>query len=226
MTPIILVLKRTARYISNVALWLYKAKPLIAMLSGIVVVVLFVAFASCLERQLRLSGMGLQLLGVSLVAFGLWETRQAFEDQPTIFGKINHWWSRRPTFGPTNITIEAAGASFGMSFGSARMRVSPGPNTPLDQRVAMLEQQYVSLSDEVGALADETKTKISELKNSLAEESTARQKADVQVREQLRQAVAEGIPLASVGVIAFLMGITAGTASSEIASFFGAASCN
>ena len=111
MTRIILFLKRTARYISNVALWLYKAKPLIAILLGSVVVVLFVAFASCLERQLRLSGMGLQLLGVSLVAFGLWETRQAFEDQPTIFGKIKHWWSRRPTFSPTTQILQAGGAA-------------------------------------------------------------------------------------------------------------------
>jgi hypothetical protein len=226
MTRIILVLKRTARYISNVALWLYKAKPLIAMLLGIVIVILFVGFASCLERQIRLSGMGLQLLGVSLVAFGLRETRQAFADQPTIFGKIKHWWSGRPTFSPTNRTIALAGGSFSISGGSARMRTSPGLNTPLDHRVTMLEQQYASLSDEVGTLADVTKTKISELNNSLAKESASRQNADLQVREQLREAVAEGIPLASVGVIAFLIGITAGTISPEIASFFAAASCN
>jgi hypothetical protein len=89
----------------------------------------------------------------------------------------------------------------------------------------MLEQQYVALFDELGTLTGETKTKIDELSNSLVAERAERQQADVQAKEQLKRAVAGGIPLARVGVIVLLIGIAAGTASPEIASKFGAGAC-
>jgi hypothetical protein len=84
----------------------------------------------------------------------------------------------------------------------------------------MLEDQYSHLFDEVGSLASETKTRIQEVENSLKAESSERKRADENTREQLRQAVAAGLPLARVGVLFFVVGILAGTASPELAKLF------
>jgi hypothetical protein len=219
-------LRWVTKYISDLVTWFGRTQPFIAILAAIILVALLcIVFASCLERQIRLSGMGLQLLGVVLVGVGLRDTRRAFEDQPTTWQAIKRWWSGRPPFGPQHHVLHAAGIAAGTSFGSSRARVSPGPNTPLEQRVTMLEQQYTSLFDEVGTLTAETKKKTDEISNALDEERTERQQADKWTKDQLKRAVAEGIPLGRLGVIFFLIGITAGTASLEIASIFGAGAC-
>jgi hypothetical protein len=215
-----------AKYISNLVAWFWRTQPFIAIFAAMTIVaLLFVVFNSCFERQIRLSGMGLQLLGVILVGVGLRDTRRAFENQPTMWKAIKLWWSGRPRFGPQHQTIHVTGVQGLSLVGSARARVGPGPNTTLEQRVAMLEQQYVGLFDELGTLSSEIKVKLDELSDSLQAERSERQQAEVQAKNQLERAVAEGIPLARVGVIVFLIGITAGTASAEIASIFGAGAC-
>jgi hypothetical protein len=60
---------------------------------------------------------------------------------------------------------------------------------------------------------------------ALKAERNERQAADTRLTNQLKKAVAEGLPLARVGAIFFLIGITAGTASPEIASIFGGSPC-
>jgi len=155
--------------------------------------------------------MFLQLIGVILVGIGLRDTRQAFNDLPTTLGAIKQWWFGRPRFRPQHHVIQAAAGSFATSFGAARTHVSIGPNTPLEHRMTILEQQYVSLFDEVGTLSTEMKKRTDELSNALEVERSERQRADNTTHDQLRKAVAEGIPLGSVGVILFLLGIAAGS---------------
>lgn len=219
-------LRLLGKYATDLVQWLWRTQPLLALLAAICVSSLvWIVFSSCLERRVRLVGMALQLLGVTLVAVGLRDTRRAFEDQPTTWQAIRAWWLGRPRFGPRNIVLEAAGLTVGVSGGSARMRVSPGPNTPLERRVEMLQEQYALLFDEVGALANETKKRDDELSNALKAESDQRQKGDARTKDQLKRAVAQGIPLGRVGAILFFLGIIAGTASLEIAKLFGAGAC-
>ena len=78
------MLRRIPRYISDLGAWLWRARPLVWIIVSIIVfLVLGVLFSSCLEHSVRLSGMGLQLVGVVLVGIGLRDTRRAFVDQPT-----------------------------------------------------------------------------------------------------------------------------------------------
>ncbi|WP_271573087.1 hypothetical protein [Bradyrhizobium sp. CCBAU 11361] len=226
MTRVGQALRNAANYLSKLTVWLFSARPLVAIVAAIAVVVLASILAtSCHERQIRFSGMVLQLVGVGLVAVGLRDTRKAFEDQPTIWGWVTLFLSRRPSWRPTNQVIQAEGISASVSFGSARIRQSPALDSSIEQRLTMLERQYSALFDEVGILAGKLQTKLDEVEGTLSVERNERRQADLQAREQLRKAVAEGIPLASVGVIAFLVGITTGTASPEIASLFGWGAC-
>jgi hypothetical protein len=214
------------KYIFDLITWFRRTQPLIAILAAVVLVaVLCILSASCLERQIRFSGWGLQLLGVILAGVALRDTRLAFDDQPTTWQAIKRWWSGRPPFGPQHHVLQAESLMVGISGGSARARVSPGPNTPLEQRVTMLERQYAGLFDEVGTLTAETKGEIEKISAELKAERNERQQSDNALVEQLKRAVAQGIPLGRVGIICFLIGITAGTISSEIASIFGAGAC-
>ena len=217
-------LRWVAKYISDLVAWL-KTAPLIAIFASVIVVTLCIVFVPCLERKIRFSGWGLQLLGVVVAGIGLRDTRRAFEDQPTTWEAIKLFFSKRPTFGPKNYGLQPTGVAVGISIGSPRLRVSAGPNPSLEQRVAILEKQYVALFDEVGTLTAETRKKTDEISSSQEAERAERQEADIRATEQMKRAIAEGIPLAGVGVVFFLIGITAGTISLEIASIFGAGAC-
>lgn len=212
------------KYLSDLITWLRRGPLIAAAVAAIFVLAIFIGI-SCFERQIRISGMALQLMGVILVAVGLRDTRQAFDDLPTTLGAIKAWWAGRPRFGPQHHVLHAEGASFGTSTVAARARVSAGPDSPLERRVAILEQEVTNLFDELGTLNAEMKKKTDELSDSLKAEGSERAKADEKTKNQLRRAIAEGIPLGIVGVIFFLLGITAGTASPEIASWFGAGAC-
>ncbi len=86
--------KRAAKYVSDLVGWLGRTRPLVwALVATFIVLVLWFLISSCLERYVRFSGMGLQLIGVILVGIGLWDTRRAFEDQPTTWEGIKQWWA-------------------------------------------------------------------------------------------------------------------------------------
>jgi hypothetical protein len=114
----------------------------------------------------------------------------------------------------------------GDSFGSGRARVSAGPATPLDRRVALLEENYASLFDEVGNLDQEMKKNRQELSDALNAEKAARESADTRHEDQLKEAVVGQVHLDFAGVLYFLLGIIAATASSEFAVWIGAAPCS
>ena len=219
-------LRRAPKYISDLGAWLWRTRPLVWVLVAIVVILMLgVLISSCLERYVRVSGMGLQLIGVILVGIGLRDTRRAFEDQRTTWESIKQWWAGRPRFKPQHLTLEARGAAMGLSGMSARARVTAGPNAALEHRVGVLEREYAALFDEVGKLSDDTKQRIGELSNAMAVERSERQEADKSVKEQLKKAVAGGLPLGRVGAVCFFIGIIAASVSPEIASWFGGGTC-
>ena len=130
-----------------------------------------------------------------------------------------------PRFWQQNTVISAAGTSISMESGSMRGRVAPGPQATLDQRVAMLEDSYTKLFDEVGSLGNEVKRRSDELTGKLRAEATAREAADKEIKEQLRETAVGSIHLDVWGVLFVMLGIIAGTVSPEIAALVRAAWC-
>jgi hypothetical protein len=169
--------------------------------------------------------MGLQLIGVILVSIGLWDTRRAFEDQPTTWEGIKQWWTDRPKFPPQHVALEARGIATAAAGASARMRVTAGPNASLEHRVAVLERGHAALFAEVGKLSGEANRQIGELSNAITLERSERQEADKAIKVQLKKAIAEGLPLGRVGAVCFFIGLGAAGASPEIASWFGGGAC-
>jgi hypothetical protein len=87
--------------------------------------------------------------------------------------------------------------------------------------VALLEQQYVALSDEVGTLGEETKRTADELSKALEGERNDRQQGDKAIRDQLKKAVAEGIPLEFTGALFIAIGILADDGDQRAVRFEG-----
>lgn len=219
-------LKRIPKYVSELAFWLCNTRPFIwGLLTIALVSLLWVLSSSCLERSIRFGGMGLQLVGVLLVAVGLRDTRQAFEDQPTTWQAIKQWFAGRPRFRPLRTVFAVANMTLGSDIMNARGRLGPVPNASLEDRVKRLEQQYGELFDEIGKLGAETRQKLDELSNAVQAERHEREEGDRSIREQLKKAVAGGLPLARIGAICFFIGIVAASISLEIAKWFGGGAC-
>jgi hypothetical protein len=95
----------------------------------------------------------------------------------------------------------------------------------LEDRLAILERGHAALFDEVGKLSEETKQKIGELSNALDAERRERHEGDKSLKEQLKKAVAGGLPLGRLGAFCFFIGIISASASLEIASWFHGRAC-
>jgi len=169
--------------------------------------------------------MGLQLIGVILIGVGLRDTRRAFNDQPTTLQAIRQWWAGRPRLSPKHVALEARALAIATAAGSARASVSAGPSATLEHRVEVLERAHAALFDEVGKLSAEIRQKIGELSDAITTERGERQQAERSISEQLKKAIAEGLPLARVGAICFFAGIACGSASAELAELLGSGAC-
>lgn len=216
---------RWVRYFAELMGWLVRARPIIAIGIALLMVPLLSVVFPCPEPRIRWIGMGLQLAGVLLAAVGLWDTRRAFDNEPTTWQAILNWLSLRPKFGPKTFHLSGEPAIYVSEGGAARFRISAGPNAPLDQRIALLENQINRLEDEVGELTSKTKDELKRLKDDIERERSERTVADDGIRKQLRSAVAAGLPLARVGAAFFFIGIAASTASPEIAKLLASSSC-
>jgi hypothetical protein len=212
------------RYLREMAAWILEPHHtwllFLALAVAFVVVVLF----SCREPTIRLVGLALQLAGFVIVAWELSQARKQF-GRPTILGGLVQWLARRPRFGPKHEIIGVMGVSLGSDTAKARGRVLPGPDTPLDERVAILQQQYESLFDEVGALDNKLDQNKAELSKRIDNEAAARQEADARNQQQLEEATVGGLHLDWVGVTLFVLGTITGSASVELSSFL-VASCS
>ena len=86
-------------------------------------------------------------------------------------------------------------------------------------------QPHTKLFDEVGSLGNEAKRRSDELSGKLNAEAGAREVADKEIREQLKETAIGSFHLDVWGVLFVMLGIVAGTASQEIAGWIGAGSC-
>jgi len=219
----VLFLKRLLRWLVATGRWIWEVNRFWApFLVALVICASVAVIWRCpVEREVRLTGMVLQLLGLITIVLRLRAAQQQFPEQ-----MLKHWWQRRPRFKAQNTVIIAAlMANDSADTASFRARVTPGPQATLEQRLAMLEDSYTKLFDEVGGFGYEVKRRTDELSGKLQDELTAREAADKRIDEQLREEAVGSLHLDLWGVLFFILGIIAGTASPEIAAWIGAGLC-
>jgi hypothetical protein len=172
------------------------------------------------EQAVRWIGGGFQLVGVITIVLKLRGAQRQFPQHT-----LKRILERRPRFRQQNVVVSAAGTSMSMASGSMRARVVAGPLATLAQRVAILEDSHTKLFDEVGSLGNEVNRRSDELSGKLNAEAGAREVADKEIKEQLKETAIGSFHLDVWGVLFVMLGIVAGTASQEIAGWIGAGSC-
>lgn len=174
----------------------------------------------CREKDIRLLGMFLQLGGFLTVAKGLRDSGKLFE-KPTVRERIALYFKGFPRRRITNHIFSAQGISAKAMIGSGRGMVLPGPATPLEKRVDMLEERTKNLFSEVGELGENLRVQSDELTLKITEEATERKAGHRAFEEQLEKAVIGGIHVEWWGVIFFIAGIILASASPELSGLLG-----
>lgn len=187
---------------------------------ALVAVCPIVVILGCRERDIRLIGMLLQLVGFLTVAKGLRDSGRLFE-KPTFRERIALYFKGFPRRRLTNHSGSAQLISAGTMFGGGRGMVLPGPDTPLERRVEMLEERTTNLFSEVGELGGKLRVQSDELTRKITEEVTERKAGHKALEEQLERAVIGGIHVEWWGVIFFFIGVILASASPELSGLLG-----
>lgn len=168
------------------------------------------------ESTARIWGAMLQLFGLGLVAWGIRENTQLF-DQPSTVELIKHLWKnsprvfRRPQYIEAGLLINGSGHIHAAAVG--RLTV---PATTIEGRIAELERQ---MEDQLKHTAQN--------KQAIADEQSARAKAieaerharvaeDSRLEKKLSSAIAGGLKLEALGLYWLLVGTVASAVASDL----------
>ncbi len=169
------------------------------------------------EARIRWTGLVLQLLGLLMVVIGLSEARKRF-GRPSILDAARRYLSRFPTLKQRNVTAHVSGAAGIVAGGSAMIghgTVAPGPNTPLEERVARLEQSVKRIDGDLFQANQRIEREAATRKEAIAAERSARETGDAEIRKRLEDEVVGGLHLETMGAWWIALGILLASGSME-----------
>jgi hypothetical protein len=214
--------RRLRGWLARLARWLFKPHMLWTFVVGTAApVVLVLVVASEWEQRLRLAGLLFQWLGIAVVAYGLHETRKLFH-RPTMLSLACDWfrqfppWLEKKRLISGTATIQAGSSSM-----TGRMKVSPAPGAPLQDRVRILEEQVDRLQDLTWNLDDRAREDSKRLDSAIESERKNREAEDQQVRRLLEEVLAGGLRIEWMGVFWLFVGVMLGTVPTDIVRLFG-----
>lgn len=193
------------------------------LLTAVTLLACAVAWTTLSSPEAKIRGIGtiLQLAGIVTVLLGLRGTSRLFK-RHSMWQTFMLMLERLPRFGQRQTISGSATLVEGDDFLSARARVGPIPNAPLDTRIGDLEQRHAELFDEVGKLGDDLKRSKEDIAATISKESVEREHADTEIQNRLELAVAGNLKLDYVGVFYFIFGTILGGLSQEFAKMLAA----
>lgn len=171
------------------------------------------------EPCIRIFGMGLQLLGVISIIWGISETRELF-GEPSFFriikNKVVSMLSKR------NITIHPDSGHIKMTGNSPRIsqRNSPFGNNPtLKERVLSLEKNIYFINDDIKKLQEEMDIQGSDIHKRINDKTKLLQTEIEQINKKLKESATGGIHISALGAIWFFIGILLSSLAPELAKW-------
>lgn len=190
----------------------------VALLVAVIVLLVWNrALLDCKERDIRLFGLILQVLGFMIVVRGLHEVGRYF-DKPSAMAQARKYFSEFPLRRRDAIVGTGLGMAVGSSFARGRGRAIPAPGSSIELRVELLERTVTSLDSEVGQLDAAHHELKTNTEQALKKEAEERSRATAELKQSLDTAIAGGVYLERLGVGYFVIGIVLATAAPEIAS--------
>jgi len=169
------------------------------------------------ENIIRYAGLGLQLMGILTVWWGIRETRKLF-DHPTFWMQARRWFGRFPKYGGRVIGL--VGSAVATVNASARASVwkGAGASATLEKRVGVLEENLTRVRDDLAGFRKITEDDIRKQDKAIKHEEQARHTAVHEISEKLKVTETGGLHISAMGALWLLAGVTMGTIPTEIAS--------
>jgi hypothetical protein len=171
-----------------------------------------------LSTALREAGVGLELFGLGLVAYGLRDIRRQF-GRPSALASAREWVERSVVaLGPPQpIVLSAKGAALATSGGSAILDFGTSKDAPLERRVEILERRLDVYRDEMRGSANELKQKVGDVSRRLDAQAQEQREASKQLEDRLEQSAVGGLHLEVVGLVWLFVGTVCSGLGDEVA---------
>jgi hypothetical protein len=171
------------------------------------------------EAAIRIAGMGLQLLGIGTVAWGIHLTRKEF-GHPSVFTVWRKRLNRFPAFGNSgttgsiNITLPAmTSSSRGYS------SVSAGANPTIDARIQALEENLKLVNDRVSQTQNEMDQEFRKQADVLKQEQQIRLYEDQRILAKMESTNTGGLHISAMGALWLAVGVIMSSIPSELAGW-------
>jgi hypothetical protein len=186
----------------------------------VVVVALSIVFRKGVsEPEIRLTGLGLQVLGIGTVVWGLRQTRILF-GRPSLVALSRAWFHRFPVYGgrvvTANASITAPGATLHARGYASRVA---RPDATIEARLEVLEQNVRSLNERIDQTQSEIDRQSRAQAEVVAQERRARAKEDQALGARLEATETGGLHISAMGALWLSLGVTLSTAAPELATW-------
>lgn len=158
--------------------------------------------------RIRYASVVLELLGIGAVALGLRDVRRTF-GRPSLAQSLAGWtrrlWSvvRLP---PPIVGVMSASSGGATVSGRGRVRFTIGPDSTIERRLSVLEQDVARLQDEVDANEAALRKDLGLVNTSLSSEQQARESQFRQLATRLEDFAVGGLRLEFVGLVWLVLG--------------------
>jgi hypothetical protein len=207
------------RWIRALLHWLLEASLFWLALGVVIAAMLFVFRKRVTERDVRLTGLLLQIFGLATVVWGIRATRILF-GRPDLFTLWRQWFRRLPVYsrhivlGSANLTLSSLGAS-----ARASVSATAGLDASIQERIDALEKNIKYMNDRI----DETQTEMDRgfraQTAALEQEHLAREHQAQDLHAKLESTETGGLHISAIGALWLFVGITLSTASVELAAW-------
>jgi hypothetical protein len=172
------------------------------------------------EPVIRITGLLLQVLGISTIIWGISETRALF-GHASLTKKIKAWLQRFP-LRRRHIVFGVGGGDFAVTMGKARAFVThgAGANPTPDARLAALEKNIASIHERISATEAEIDQGLHKVGQEIKCEAQTRQTEDEGLRKKIEATGTGGLHISALGASWLFVGVTLSTAAPELAALF------
>jgi hypothetical protein len=178
------------------------------------------------EVIVRYSGLGLELAGVFIVAYGLIERQKFFglssfkERTARVLRQWSEYLKRllsRPKGQPVTLKVNTGDSVMVGLTGKLSVWRGVPPDAPIERRVEVLEANLLILKTAQSDSTQHLQKKVNAIKDEIASERQVRESAHTVLKNQLKKLAIGGVHLEWIGVLCLLLGVVLATASTEIA---------
>jgi hypothetical protein len=186
---------------------------------AVIAIALAVAASVPTEPVIRITGLVLQLFGISSVIWGISETRALF-GHPSIASKTKAWFGRFPPI-RRYAPVPGDGLSVSASIISGRMHSvhTPDPNATVEARVATLELNIDAIHTRISHNEADVDREFRNTADQLRQEQHAREAEDSAMHNKLEATGTGGVHISAIGASWLFVGVVLSSASPEIAAW-------